>query len=680
MFPYGCRAGDAGQETSARARLASWVVALFLLVAAAVPASAGGDDLTDLSLESLMQVKVVGASRYEQKLTEAPSYVSVVTREDIQRFGYRNLGAVLRSMPGVYTSFDRGYTYLGVRGFSPPGDFNTRVLLVVDGHRINNNVYDQALLGNEFPIDIDLVERVEFVRGPSSSLYGSNAFFGIVNVITRRGKKLNGVELSGSVASFDTYQGRVSYGQEIQERAEVLVSATAGYSGGQTLVFPEFDDPATHSGVAVGADAERLFSGFAKVVLGDFTVEGVTGYRKKNIPTAYYGTTFNDNRTFVADMASYVDLRYDRVFSGDLELTARLFLDYSSYYGDYAYSTVLQRDYARGAWWGAEFRAQKKWWDRLLGTGGVEYRNSALQEQGTSNYDPPEVVFLDSRRSYVLSGYLQGEFRILPNLLVNAGVRYDYYDTFGGNWSPRVGLIWSPWERTTTKLLYGSAFRVPNVYELYYSDTVSLKANPTLRPETIDTFELVLEQFFDLLGMHWKGTAAGFYYWIGNLIAATPDPVDPGFTAFQNSATIDAYGLELELDGRTKSGLGGRASYSIQWASVRGSGSSLSNAPRSTAKINLFLPIVGNKLSLNPELQYVSSRTTVPGKATEAVAGYALINLTLLSQELAKGLELSASVYNLLGTSYSDPVGNEFVQDAIRQDGMNFRLKATYRF
>jgi iron complex outermembrane receptor protein len=663
-----------------------WLAAS-LLLAGALPARAapaaratGGDDLTELTLESLMQLKVVGASRYEQRVSEAPSYVSVVTREEIQRFGYRDLGAILRSMPGLFTSYDRSYTYLGIRGFAPPGDFGTRVLLVVDGHRMNNDVYDQALFGNEFPIDIDLVERVEFIRGPSSSVYGSNAFFGIINVVTRRGKKVDGVELSASAASYETFQGRATYGRAFKGGQEVLVSGTASGSQGQDLYFPEFNDPATNNGVAVNADGERRYAGFAKVVLGDFTLEGVTASRRKNDPTGRYGTTFNDSRNFVVDEASFVDVRYQHVFSGGLDLVARLFLDHTVYHGDYVYQPLVSRDYANGDWWGAELQAKKKVGERLLLTGGLEYRDNFRQEQGTYDVSPYDVTFHDKRRSSVWSAYLQGELRILPTLLVNAGLRYDHYDTFGGNWSPRVGVIWSPLKQTAAKLLYGSAFRVPNVYELYYADNVSLLPNPALRPETIDTYEAVVEQFLDLLGAHWKGTAAAYHYRTGGLIAAVPDPSNPAMTRFENSTAIEATGLELELDGRTPGGFGGRASYSIQQSRVAGGGLSVPNSPARTAKLNLFLPFLHNTFSLNPEVQYLTSRKTVPGKPREAVGGYAVCNLTLLVQEPVKKLDLSVTVYNLLGAIYSDPVGSEFLQSAIRQDGVNFRVKATYRF
>jgi len=363
-----------------------------------------------------------------------------------------------------------------------------------------------------------------------------------------------------------------------------------------------------------------------------------------------------------------------------VDVTARLFWDYYHYYGDFMFDPVLNKDDAKGKWWGAEIQAKKKAWDRHVFTGGVEYRGNTRQDQDNYDVDPSFVYLDDQRTSYVWSAFLQGEFRILSNLILNAGLRYDDYQEFGGSWSPRVGLIWAPWEKTTAKLLYGTAFRAPNAYELYYQDGFSQKSNPALDPETIDTYEAVLEQFAELGGIQWKGTAAGYAYKIKNLITEQVDPTDPAFVIFQNSDTIDAYGVELELDGRIGSGLGGRASYSWQKSEVQGTEGALVNSPRSTAKLALFLPVWQKKVSLNPEVQYYSSRKTTPGRATEAAGGYTVVNLTLLTQELLKGLELSATVYNLLDKNYADPAGEALTQDVIEQDGLNFRVKATYRF
>ena len=218
-------------------------IAGYLLLVSVLPAAAQDappakppEDLSKLSLEQLVELdidSVYAASSYAQKITEAPSSITIITRDEIDRFGYRTLADILRSVRGFYVTNDRNYSYLGVRGFNRPGDYNARVLLLVDGHRLNDNVFGSALIGTEFPLDVDLIERVEIIRGPSSSLYGTSAFFAVINVITKRADRLRGVDVSGTVGSFGTRQGRVTYGQTFASGAQMLLSGSAYDSDGQ---------------------------------------------------------------------------------------------------------------------------------------------------------------------------------------------------------------------------------------------------------------------------------------------------------------------------------------------------------------------------------------------------------------------------------------------------------------
>ena len=175
---------------------------------------------SELRLEDLTKLEiptVEGASKYSQKTTEAPASVSIITSDDVKKYGYRTLAEILQSVRGLQVSYNRNYSFLGIRGFNR-GDYNSRVLVLVNGHRINNSLSDGAFIGTEFILDVDLIDRVEVIRGPGASLYGNNAFFGVVNVITRKGRDLSGygAELSGEVGSFDTYKGRATFGQKFE--------------------------------------------------------------------------------------------------------------------------------------------------------------------------------------------------------------------------------------------------------------------------------------------------------------------------------------------------------------------------------------------------------------------------------------------------------------------------------
>jgi outer membrane receptor protein involved in Fe transport len=245
---------------------------------------------------------VYGASKHEQKVTEAPSAVSVVTKEDIKKFGYRTLSEILNSVRGVYVTSDRGYDHIGLRGINRPGDYGGRILVNVNGHRLNDPIYDSAMSGHEFPLDVDLIERVEVIRGPGSVLYGNNAFAGIVNVVTRQGRDIGGkgVEVSGSAGSYDAYSGRFSYGNKFKNGVETMVSGTWYDTQGEPrLHFPEFRD--IHGGNFSDFDGERARNVFASVSVAGFTLEGLYGRRDKEIPTAAYFTVFDDKRTKVWD-------------------------------------------------------------------------------------------------------------------------------------------------------------------------------------------------------------------------------------------------------------------------------------------------------------------------------------------------------------------------------------------
>ena len=199
-------------------------------------------DLADLPIESLLNMEVYSASKFTQKKSEAPTAVTVITAQDIKDYGYRTLAAIVQSVRGVYVDNDRNYSYAGTRGFNIPGDANTRILVLLDGYRLNDATYDQGPLGTEFPVDVDLIERVEYLPGAGSAIYGNNAFFGVINVITKSGKdfKGKGAEASVRVASYGTDQERLSFGKHFDNGLDVLMSATRYDSEGENrLFFPE---------------------------------------------------------------------------------------------------------------------------------------------------------------------------------------------------------------------------------------------------------------------------------------------------------------------------------------------------------------------------------------------------------------------------------------------------------
>ncbi len=659
--------------------IAGWL----LLGACATQAAASEDEtgLFDMSLEDLMTVEidtVYSASKYTQKVTEAPSSVTIITADEIRKYGYRTLAEVLRSVPGFYINNDRNYDYLGVRGFRRPGDYDTRTLLLVDGHRINENIGDSPVFGMQLVVDVDLIERVEIVRGPGSSLYGSNALLAVVNVITKDGKTLDGLEVSGEVASFDTQKGRISYGEVFDNGLNLLVSATKGDGDGPQLYFEEFDDPATADGLVKNDDSD-FHNLFLRASFGDFGLIAAHTASEKGIPTAPWGTVFGDRRTRVYDDTTLLGLSYEREISDKVSVKAQTAYHHYNYDGRYVYDCsedetpdiVVNKDFYRGRWWDSELQVTARPFEKHTLTAGGEFRYNARQDQ--ANWDE-EVYLDDSRHSKNWGLYIQDEFRVLDDVTLVAGVRYDHYDTFGGSTNPRLAMIYDVSEDTALKLLYGRAFRAPNAYELYYHDGGSTtKAPLDLDSETIDTYEIVLERAF---GSHLSATVSGFYYVMDDLIGQYTDPND-GLFVFRNTDEVEARGVELVLGGRWENGLRARTSYSYVEAEDRATDARLANSPRHLAKLNLIAPVVKDTLYAGLEIQYNGRSKTLAGDHTD---DFFLTNLALTYTSPSKRLEIAAGLYNLFDVDYAYPGSGEHVQDQIEQDGRTFRIKLTYRF
>lgn len=654
---------------------------IVLTVTVSITASAMAQELTDEESIFFYDIpSIYTASKHEQTVTEAPSSVSIITADEIQKYGYQTLSEILSSVRGIFATTDRNYSYLGVRGFARPGDYNTRVLILVDGVRTNDAVYDTGAIGTEFLVDVDIIDRIEIIRGPSSSLYGTNAFFGVINIITKRGRDLQGPELSGKIGSYQNYRGRLSYGDKFPNGVELFISGTYFDSKGQEeLYYKEFDDPAYNNGIAENCDADDFNSFLGKLSYMDFTLEGGYVDRNKVIPTGAYEVLFNNPGSYTNDKQYFVGLKYDHTFENQHNFLARINYDHYYYYGAYIYDygeiepdIVTNEDYAEGDWINSEFQYSLSLSDRHHVVLGMELRNNYRQDQ--SNCDIYEIYLDDARSSYYYGFFLNDEFHVTEELILNAGARYDYFETFGGTTNPRAALIYDPLERTTLKALYGRAFRAPNAYELYYHDAgYSQKPGLDLEPETINTYELIVEQYItDQI----FGTINGFFYQINDLVTLVTDP-DDDLLVFRNAEEIEAMGMEFGLEGRINSGIRGRISYAFVETEDKGTGEILTNSPKHVAKLNLIAPIVEEKLYIAGEAQYVSERMTLAGNYAD---DFVLMNLNLSTHLFDNHMRASLGVFNLFDREYFDPASEEHIQEMILQNGRTFRASVTLTY
>jgi outer membrane receptor for ferrienterochelin and colicins len=637
---------------------------------------------------------VYTASKYEQKVSKAPASISIVTADEIKKWGYRNFGDIMASLKGFYSTSDRNYGYVGARGFGLPSDYNSRLLLLVDGHRYNDNIFESFYTDEGFPVDVDMIERVEVVRGPSSSLYGTNAFFGVINVITKRGRDQEGVNIKSSYGTFNATKTSLSSGKRFANGIEAFLSGSFYDSDGNNHFFSkEFVNPSAKKeepasdGFYDNNDDEQAKKMLGKISYADFTFEGLVVSRQKYLPTSPFDSAFNAPNSNTVDQAYFYELKYDHTFENQLNVQSRVsynYYDYTGIYQAFAFDKLKNKanilnlfdevDKVRGQSWRGNLEATKMVWDNHKITFGGEFQHDFEQLQ--TNLSKSEGFRARDKNSYRWALYGQDEFIISENWTFNAGLRYDFFSTFGDTINPRLGLIYTPWKSTTFKLLYGTAFRAPTQFEIN-SLLAGLTPNDDLKPEELETTEFIIEHYFN---EHLRGEFNVFHTKVDNIIAQVPD--SNNLAQNQNVDNVNSNGIELQLEDGWSNGFQARISYSWQDTRYVSQDTALPNSPAHMFKINLIAPLWPDKVFIGFENQYMSGRRVQPKSDNKElkVDGYVISNLTLFTRNLVKGLELSAGAYNLFDENYFDPGSTDHRQIGIEQDGITFRVKASLDF
>jgi iron complex outermembrane recepter protein len=634
------------------------------------------EDLLDTALVNPpSNVDVSTASKFSQRIKKAPSAVRVISRDDIQLFGYRSLGEILRSMPGLYTSDDGLNTFLGARGVAIPGDYNTRVLILIDGIRLNNNVFDSAFVGNEFPLDVDLIDRVEYVPGPGSAIYGNNAFLGVVNVLTRGAASLRGAEASLEYGSFNTSKLRASVASRLENGMEYLFSASQFYRGGPShpaymdyaVPAPEFKgDP------AIDGDLSRYL--FAKLSMGGLQLTGALSSREKTGPVLFGSEgspllSIKNGQSLSQNQHSLLGLTYDFDVLVDWNMQARLNYHYEEYNGSYPFyvdpkTSYVTKENISGRWWDAEIHAL---YNKLAGHKillGAEGRlNSELFIENYINGFHDFSQNPQSSSHYAF--FAQDEYDLSDTMTLIAGLRYDHTE-YGNHLNPRLGLIWNPYDKTNIKLLYGSAFRNPNFFEQFHNKASQfIDANS----EKITTLELVAEHY---LTPSTKLNASIYHYEMSDLIGLLGSEYG---NIYVNLDKVVSAGLEAELEQRFDFGIQAKLAYSLQKTSF-GDGDELFNSPRHLLNFKFLLPFADSRWKLGAELGYISSREITDGE----LPAQWLANMTL-NGEISKNCSLSLSIHNLGDVSYREATRvMNFDQFSKKQDGRDIRLKINVRY
>ncbi|MEP6494432.1 MAG: TonB-dependent receptor [bacterium] len=631
--------------------------------------------IRDLSLDSLLSTRISTASKYVQTAAEAPASVTIVTSDDIRQFGYRGLQDVLESVPGFYASNDRDYPYIGTRGFGRPTDYNDRILLLVDGQTLNEQTWGAAMVGSDFPINLDAIERIEVVRGPGSAMYGTSAMFAVVNIITKTGTELDGVSVSGRLGTGRTRQLAMTAGHALGTRGAIATSGLLTHSDGNDLYYPDYDTPATNFGVTRGTDWERGIGGMASLSWSDFNSH--VGYRSrtKGIPTGSFGTTFGDPRTSASDETLWGQVGAHHDFGPLLQLSARAYGERYRYRG--VYPSSGEPGYTDGGGstdLGGEALVVWEGTSRNRLTVGSEIRRvfrATYFERFTDG-----TLLSDNAPFTVASLFAENEFQLFPKMALFTGLRLDENSRGHDGLSPRLAVVATPDKLTTIKLLYGQAFRQPSTAEAEIT-TSFYTPNPSLKPERISTFELDVQR---RVGTPFLVGASLYQYQLHDLIDQIE--IDSTGLQYRNINASEAVGVELLLDALPDGPLSGHLSYALQRVENEPGDTPVTNSPTQVARLAIITRGVAGLRSA-VALRYESGRRTLAGPATRAFVRTD-VNLgysppASMGPGWLHGAETSLRITNLFNVAYATPGGLEHKQSSIAQDGRTLQLRFDWR-
>ncbi|MDP2313184.1 MAG: TonB-dependent receptor [Pseudomonadota bacterium] len=664
------------------------LVSLLSTVALAAPPVDPFTEPDDADLYRLDEKIVTVAARYAQTVRDAPAIVTVLTDRELRERGFRTLSDALRSLPGVYvTSTKESRKLAWFRGVISADD--NKILLLVDGVPWYDGVYTHAWIDEYLPLEN--VRQIEIIKGPGSTIYGTNAFSGVINVVTYTAAELSGgfVRVLGGTAARRGVSAVVGQPFEVGT-AQGGITAYARYyeADGDGLDI----SPRGNANVS-GDDPKRAINAGVKLTLGDFSLrwDGVD-YRH-----TYY-TNDQDDPFDVLLMGEqdfwlqYHDQQaaasYALKLGPSVTITPRVAWRRHDDPGQYAFfgspvTTAVTDDagattYTTGwdttlvetfkltqaATFGVDLEARPVPAHVIVGGVGGEAlfveRIADVYYEDLSHDGIEGRYEADPATLWGLWAYAQDTWTALPFLEITAGARVDYHGTYGAFPSPRAGILLLPSDAVSLKVLYGRAFRAPTAREwlVHVSSDEEGKndftaGNPDLLPESINTVEteLSVSPSRDV-----KLRAAGFYSSItgeiNKVTVETPGPLGDDY--YDNSGGSDIFGGEAEAT-VTLGAFDLDGSYSYTWATDRDTGYQQYEFPAHMAHARVGWRLL-DAIRASLLLDVIGPRTRAswsPDAGAQDAPAYALLGAGLATDALGGRVRVDLAAYNLLDTQYS---------------------------
>lgn len=664
-------------------------LASLLLLQAPYSLAQQNNEEEELSLVYGDKQTVSIATGSQQALRRAPAVATVITAEDIAAMGATDLDQVLESVPGMHVNRSaNNYSPLYVvRGVV--SQFTPQVLLLQNG--IPMTTLYQSNKGNLWGgYPLEHIARIEIIRGPGSALYGSDAYSGVINIITKAAADTPGTVLGARTASFASRDAWIQHGQKIGP-----LELSAYLRAGRTDGFKS----------TIEADAQtridKLFGTRASLAPGPVN----TGYDAvdANLDVSFEkwrlraGYKLRDNLGTGAGIASALDpvgkSKSERITS-DLSWTDAQFgkdLSVGVLLSSLHYMQLTPVDYQlfppglrfpTGPFPNGMNGGPDTWEHQLRLSGFVNYSGFQghqlrfgmghddldlyrTHETRNFNYTAggtpiplPSVIDFSNSNPFLLPqnrkidyAYLQDEWNFAPDWALTAGVRHDNYSDFGGTTNPRIALVWDASFDLTAKLLYGRAFRAPAFIESYGITNPVALGNPKLKPETNNTLEAAFA---------WQARTdtlvnlSLYRYQMNNIIRTVPNAVAGTGATYANTGGQNGHGVELETTWDMSRAMHLSGNYAWQRSRDEANGRDAGNAPHHHLYGRADWQVVDNLL-LSTQLNWVAKRQRSVGDRRAPVPDYTTLDLAISTPFGDRKWDLRASVRNLFNRSVREP-------------------------
>jgi len=663
----------------------------------------------ELSIEALYDLPIIDiATGYAVPLKKAPSVATVITSDDIEAMGALSIEEVLEAVPGLHA---RPSTITGANVFSIRGIHTSQtpqVLILLNGHRISSDISGGVFPSTAF-INVQNISRVEVVRGPGSAVYGADAFSGVINIVTKNARDMNGYNAGIRGGSFNTKNIWGQYGGEIGAGWRMAVNLEYMNQGADSSRIVNSDSQTgldalfgTSASLTPGYMDRRYRSTTYNVhVENNHWKIGLDGWAQRDIGQGAGVAQAIDNKGN-ADIDQYLfTSEYsNKDWFENLDFTAKF--SYQKTNQQYNLNIFPPGNVsligADGNLFTAPFNAVL-FPDGVIGNPGREStipqldltflysgfaqhtlrfnvggRKEKLEANESKNFGPgiidgtegvvtaadisnTDFVYLPDKSRTVKYISIQDVWEMGVDWTLTAGVRYDDYSDFGGTTNPRVAVVWTPRADLVTKLLYGRAFRAPSFVELYGQHNPIMLGNTQLKPETVNTLELV----FDYEMSHNLKTNLSLYHY------KTKDMIDhvanaDGSKTAQNIHNLKGQGVELEGKLKLNKQWTITANYAYQKTINEDTDQQQAYIPKQQFYLDARWAFKPNWLA-STQVSWIGDRERAASDARSDVEDYTLVNLSLRRKNIAKNWEIAASIKNVFDKDIREPSDGSIAED-----------------